>query len=169
MIHEVSRNPPSESAMAGVAVARSVWSTAAMNIGRKTATKMLRNWARVTVAGGPPEADAIAGSVPAVVADLDHAVLDTHRELGDRLVSRWRRHLAGADVEARAVAHAFDLVAQHAAAGQLAAVVRAHILDCVVLTAEVEDRDVRAVGIDQPMAAGLDLACFRYVDPVRHL
>ncbi len=48
-IHEVSRNPPSEAAIAGVAVASSVWSTAAMNIGRNTATKRVRNSSRVTV------------------------------------------------------------------------------------------------------------------------
>src|SRR4051812_18753913 len=35
--------------MAGVAVASSVWSTAARNIGRKTAVKILRNCSRVTL------------------------------------------------------------------------------------------------------------------------
>src|SRR5262245_22014881 len=51
MIHDVSRSPPRLAAIAGVAVARSVWSTAAMNMGRNTATKRLRNCARVTRAG----------------------------------------------------------------------------------------------------------------------
>src|SRR5690349_19770390 len=38
--------------MAGVAVASRVWSTAAMNIGRKTATNRFRNSARLTVRSG---------------------------------------------------------------------------------------------------------------------
>src|SRR5262245_55096217 len=49
MIQEVSRRPPSEAAIAGVAVASTVWSTAAMNIGRNTAAKRFRNSARETV------------------------------------------------------------------------------------------------------------------------
>ena len=80
MIHEVSRKPPSEAAIAGVAVASSVWSTAAMNIGRNTAAKRLRNCARVTTAPGAPGWAVIRLSVPAIVADLDLAILDPHRE-----------------------------------------------------------------------------------------
>src|SRR3954451_15383332 len=54
-IHDVSRSPPSDSAIAGVAVASSVWSTAAMNIGRNTEPKRFMNSARETVvsAGRP--------------------------------------------------------------------------------------------------------------------
>jgi hypothetical protein len=43
----MSRKPPSDSAIAGVAVASSVWSTAAMNIGRNTEAKRFRNSAAI--------------------------------------------------------------------------------------------------------------------------
>src|SRR5262245_30267753 len=104
--------------------------------------------------------------VPPVVAHLYHAVLDAHREFRHWLVGRRRRHFAGADVEARAVAHALDFVTHDAPAGQLSAVMSAHVLDRVVLATEVEYGDARAVGIDQAMAAGLDFARFRYGDPI---
>ena len=47
-IHEVSVRPPSADAMVGVAVASSVWSTAARNIGKKTAMKRFKTSARDT-------------------------------------------------------------------------------------------------------------------------
>src|SRR5690349_3438654 len=108
-------------------------------------------------------------SIPTIVARLDHAVLDAHGEFRGGLVSRWVRDRTGLDVEARAVAHAFDFLADDAAARQLAAVVRADVLDGVVLAAEVEHGDLRAVGVHDLVAAGLDLAYFCYVDPVRHV
>src|SRR5262245_2648770 len=168
MIHDVSRNPPSDSAIAGVAVARSVWSTAAMNIGRKTATKRFRNWARVTVAGGAPEAAATAASVPAIVANLDDAVLDAHREFRGGLVGRRGERFPGLDAEARAVTRADHLVALDEPAGSLPAVVRPHVLYRVVLAADVEHGHTRAVDVHHAVAAGRQLAHLRYGDPVRH-
>ena len=62
---------------------------------------------------------------------------------------------------------ALDLVALDDAAGKLAAVVGADILDCVVRAVDVEDNDRSAVGIDDLEAAGRELAFARDVDPVR--
>src|SRR5688572_3011453 len=81
---------------------------------------------------------AARGLVPAVVANLDVAVLDTHRKLCCRLVRRCGKRLPGADAESRAVPWADDLVALHRAASQLAAVVGADIFDGVVLAAHIE-------------------------------
>lgn len=58
---------------------------------------------------------------------------------------------------------AFDLSAE-----ELAAVVRAHVLDGEELTVEIEDRNARAFGIDEPMLAGTDLVRRTDVDPVAH-
>jgi hypothetical protein len=109
------------------------------------------------------------GSVPTVISDLHHAVLDAHGKLRDRLVRRGIGHRAGADGKACAVAHALDLVAHHAAAGEFAAVVRTDVLDGVMGAVKIENRNVRAVGVHDPVAAGRYLAHFRYVDPVGHV
>src|SRR3954464_9850000 len=95
-IQELSRRPPSVPAIAGVAVASSVWSTAAMNIGRNTARKRFRNSARSTRGAtsvtrndflARAAARALVGAHHQGVA---HAQLLRTRILA-RVVLRWRR------------------------------------------------------------------------------
>src|SRR5512145_1680503 len=93
-------------------------------------------------------------SVPSVVADLDLAILHPHRKLRHWLVGRGRQRLPGPDGKARAVARADLLVALDGPAGELPAVVRAHVLDRVVLAAEIEHDDLRALHVHDAMAAG---------------
>src|SRR5262245_57643083 len=87
MIHDVSRRPPSEAAIAGVAVASSVWSTAAMHIGRNTAAKRLRNCARVTgdAAAGAPA----AGRCPVATGDSMGETILPVRQRKARTIQRW--------------------------------------------------------------------------------
>src|SRR4051812_18656190 len=66
-IQDVSRSPPSVAAIAGVAVASKVWSTAAMNIGKNTARKRFRNSARETVAGSASGFILNSGTEPELV------------------------------------------------------------------------------------------------------
>ena len=68
-------------------------------------------------------------------ADFDDAVDDARLVRADRLVGRRRQCGARAQAEARAVARANDDVAFDRAAGELAAVVRAHVVDRVELAA----------------------------------
>src|SRR5580765_8690910 len=80
-------------------------------------------------------------SVEAIVARVHLRVFHFHRELRDRLLGRRAHHVTRAQVEARAMARTFDLEAVHLATGQLAAVVRADVLDRVELAVDVEHRD----------------------------
>src|SRR6185437_16883591 len=78
-----------------------------------------------------------------IVARPDRAGFLAHREAAHRLHRGRACHRAGPQVEARAVARAFHLETEHLAAGEVAAVVGAYVLDRVQVAAEVVDRDRR--------------------------
>src|SRR5512134_1409297 len=107
-------------------------------------------------------------SVPAVVADLDHPVLDAHREFRDWLVGRRGQRLPRPDAEACPVPRADDLLALDRASGELPPVVRADVLDRMVLAAKVEHHDGCAIHVYNAVAAGRKLARPRNGYPVRH-
>src|SRR5438105_10604039 len=99
-IQDVSRRPPSVAAIAGVAVASSVWSTAAMNIGRNTARKMLRNSARETVAGSASGFTDTALRFPCLALLCELQLLDERASAG-RLVPADELHVGPAARVAR--------------------------------------------------------------------
>src|SRR5688572_6234380 len=91
MIHELSRRLPRLRAIAGVAVASSVWSIAAMNIGRKTAMKRLRNSSRVTVS----LRTLARGALESMRARLCHAALGSLRGVTHDEAIPWRTENPG--------------------------------------------------------------------------
>src|SRR5262249_44266178 len=103
-----------------------------------------------------------------IVARVDDAAFDLDRKRRRRLIGRRRQRLAGHDVEACAVARAFDLTAFDNAAGQLAAVVRADVLDRVEVAVDVEDGDRRVAVVDDAVFARQEIGRRRDADPVTH-
>src|SRR5262249_7205987 len=86
----------------------------------------------------------------------------------DRLVGWRTQRRAAAQIEARAVARTLDLETMHLAAGKLAAVVRADVLDRVQLAVDIEHRDR---GVAVPGDLGFPGQQFRLradADPVTH-
>jgi hypothetical protein len=96
--------------------------------------------------------------IPALVANLDLAVLDTDGKSGRRFEGRWSQGFTCLDAEARAVARADDLVAFDRSTGEDATVVSANVLDGVVLTLEVEDGDLSAIDVNDLVGAGRKLS-----------
>src|SRR5699024_764840 len=86
----------------------------------------------------------------------------------NRLDRRRRRHRAGAHVETRAVARTLDLEAVHLAAGQVAAIMGARVLDGIKLSVDVVHGDRGIVVPDHLEFAGQQLAVRAHVDPVAH-
>src|SRR6185437_15302206 len=76
-----------------------------------------------------------------IIAGVDHPGVHAHRKSRDRLRRRRFLHFARPHVEARAVARTFDLESAHLAAGQFAAIVRAHVLDRIQVALEVVHGD----------------------------
>ena len=107
-------------------------------------------------------------SIPPVIPDLDDPILHSHREFRRRLVGRRGERFAGAYAEPRPVARADDLVALDVSAGQLPAVVRAHVLDRVILTFNVEYDDAGAVDVHDAKRAWRELIRPGHGNPVRH-
>src|SRR5882672_4697842 len=89
-------------------------------------------------------------SIPAVVADLDFAVTHANRKYGSRFKRRRGHCLASADAETCAVARAHNLVPLDWATCEDAAVVGAVVLDGVVATLQVKDRNPSAVHVHHP-------------------
>src|SRR5581483_2405523 len=82
-----------------------------------------------------------AASVPTVVANLNATVVDTDGEAVNRFVGGRREDRAGLDRKSGAVTRTYDRFAVEPTAAQRAAVVRADVLDRVVLARQIEHRD----------------------------
>src|SRR6185437_3870376 len=96
-------------------------------------------------------------SIPPCIAHLHDAGLDAHGKRRHVLVRRGREYFAGSDRKARAVPGTYDDVTVDLAAGQDAAVVRAHVLDRVVSAVEVEYRNFGPVDVDRAPGPGRKL------------
>src|SRR5436190_23309207 len=97
---------------------------------------------------------------------LDHFVLDGHRERVHRLVGGKSLRLARPDVEQGAVPGALygAQALVELTLREWAVVVRAAVLDRVELTAAVEHADLEVLPLDQLPLAGLQLGCAAHVD-----
>src|SRR5690348_15034068 len=91
------------------------------------------------------------GSIPAVLfldRDLDLVVDDADLILLDRDDDREVGRLAGADVERASMQRALDLAVDDRAVGERRFLVRANVVDSVVLTVEVDQADRLVVDLD---------------------
>src|SRR2546421_1563797 len=107
--------------------------------------------------------------IPAISPPLHDSLFDAHRKRRHGLIRRRTQRFAADDGESRTVTWARDFRTRDDAAGENSAVVRAHVLDCVVFAIDVEYCYLRVVHIDGTPRSGRQFFCRRNVDPIGHL
>ena len=87
-------------------------------------------------------------SIPAVVAGKNYAAFSLHRKFRYRFVCGRAEHGAAAHVETGAMPRTLDFIAVQFSGGEIATVVRTHVLDGVEFAVDIEhgDRDIAVPG-----------------------